>query len=469
MIIENIPMSNGKMKTFEEETSKDEEMTTLIELISNGWPSEKSLVPALAKPYFYFNEELSTINGLVFKNSRVVVPKSLRKDMLYRIHYSHLGIEKCKNKARDLLYWPGMSKAVEDLVSNCVTCKSFQKANSKEHLMPKEVPHGPWEVFGTDLFHFQGKEHLIVIDYFSKFVETEVLTELTSVATIQCLKKMFARFGIPKIVYSDNGPQYNTEKFRRFAKDWNFETRTSSPLFPQSNGMVERHIETVKYMLKKALHDNRDPHLALLEYRNTPISSDIPSPSELMFNRKINGLMPRREDFFPTRNHEDTREKLIARQQKQKKYFDKGCRDLPEINEGDVVFINDHQQLKGPNQPAKVLGKTNRPRSYRLQKEDGREVERNRKHIIRGPKEMTFDIKHQVLLPEFNNADQSSSNHHEPVSDTTPKHASPGKTVPSFSLPEDTQRTLIETDDEPDTCTRYGRRIKKPSYLKDYF
>lgn len=103
-------------------------------------------------------------------------------------------------------------------------------------------------------------------DYFSKFVEIAELKELSSLATVKLLKSFFTRFGIPKIVYSDNGPQYNSNMYRNFAKNWNFESKTSSPRFPQSNGMVEKHLQTVKYMLSKAEYDGKDPYLTLLEY-----------------------------------------------------------------------------------------------------------------------------------------------------------------------------------------------------------
>ena len=464
MILESIPMSSSKLKIFQIESNEDEEMQTLIKLIMTGWPNDKKLVPDVAKPYYHFKEELSTVNGLVFKNSRVVVPKKLRTDMLYRIHYSHLGMEKCKNRARELLYWPGMSKEVEDMILNCSTCLTFQKGNTKEPLMPKEVPNGPWEVLGTDLFHFQGREHLLVIDYFSKYVETKALTELTSVETIRSLKKMFSRFGIPKILYSDNGPQYNSSKFRNFAAKWNFESRTSSPRFPQSNGMVERHLQTVKRMLTKAEHDGRDPYLTLLEYRNTPISDVIASPAELMFGRKINGLLPRKEDFILTKEFDKTREKLILRQQKQKEYHDQGARTLPPINDGDTVFINDQPKL--PNQPAKVLGKADRPRSYQLQKEDGRVIERNRKHIIRGEGQ-EFRLNPSILLPEEEESQLDSSRQPDPASEEMSE--SPGSTPKRDVRPEvREQRFKRETVLDKPKYTRYGRAVNKPSYLKDY-
>ena len=112
---------------------------------------------------------------------------------LERIHYNNMGIDKCKNPAREVLFWPGVNKEIEDLISNCSTCLKYQKHNAKEPLMPKEVPYRPWEKLGADLFHLNGKNYLIVSGYFSKFAEIEQLQEITSTNILKLLKSMFAR------------------------------------------------------------------------------------------------------------------------------------------------------------------------------------------------------------------------------------------------------------------------------------
>jgi len=108
---------------------------------------------------------------------------------------------------------------------------------------------------------------------------------------------------------------------KEFALEWNFEHRTSSPIYAQSNGMVERHIGTIKAMLKKAIYDRRDPYLSLLEYRNTPITAEIGSPAELMFGRKIRGLLPHKEQNFPNKKYEKIRNKLVERNKIYKKHI----------------------------------------------------------------------------------------------------------------------------------------------------
>ncbi|KFM57554.1 Transposon Ty3-I Gag-Pol polyprotein, partial [Stegodyphus mimosarum] len=475
MVVESIPVSKDKMENFQQETGKDEELQVLRKLIKTGWPDTKCMVPELAKPYFNFREELSEANGLIFKNSCVVVPKSLRKDMLSKIHYGHLGVEKCKNKAREILYWPGMSKEIEDLVLNCPTCLSLQKANCKEPMICKEIPNGPWEVLGTDLFYFQGRDYLIVIDYFSKYVEIGHLEDLSSVAVIKQLKSFFARHGIPKIVYSDNGPQYSSKKFKEFARRWNFETRTSSPNYPQSNGMVERHIQTVKRMLEKAVIGNKDPYLVLLEYRNSPISAEIKSPSELMFGRKVNGLVPIKENFIQTKEHAEHKQQLLKRQALQKKYYDKSARPLKPLKIGDNVYINE----KGKNlkESGKIMGQAERPRSYRIIRADGRIIERNRRDILKGTNRKNFIVQNNYE----NESDKGDISRSTPTLDLPVNPNSDLTLNPNLNLslnspihnrsivPLNSERSVVSPNsvNGHNYVTRSGRTVKKPYYLKD--
>ena len=133
----------------------------------------------------------------------------------------------------------------------------------------------------------KGRPYLIVVDYFSKYLEVSLLTSLTSSETIRALKAVFARHGIPEKVRSDNGTQYDSAEFAKFAKDWQFKHITSSPHFPQSNGQAERAVQTTKALLKKA----EDPARALLAYRSTPLELGK-SPAELLFGRNIRNHLP---------------------------------------------------------------------------------------------------------------------------------------------------------------------------------
>lgn len=147
------------------------------------------------------------MDGVLFKGEWLIVPASMRADMLKRIHESHLGIESCRRRARDVLFWPGMSQSITEMVNNCDVCNTYQKRQTKEPLHPHSVPERPWQKIGVDLFTFDQQEYLLLVDYHSKFIEVEWLrTDTRSTTVITHLKSQFARHGIPETVISDNGP-----------------------------------------------------------------------------------------------------------------------------------------------------------------------------------------------------------------------------------------------------------------------
>lgn len=458
-VISNIPMSDEKKVLFEQETAKDETLQIVKQLILKGWPVQKEQVPDSAKPYFTYREVLSVIDNVIFKGKNVVVPKSLRKDMLDRIHVNHLGMEKSKNRARDILFWPNMSKDIENLVSSCETCLKYQRANTKEPMWSREIPFRPWEVLATDLFEFKGNIYLLVVDVFSKYIEVVLLRETTAEAMIKNLKTIFARMGIPKIVYSDNGPQYDSWKYKRFAKEWNFKFQTSSPKYPQSNGLVERHIQTVKNIMKKVEDSGGDPYIALLELRNTPVAGDIQSPSEIIFGRKVNGVMPIKENFFP-QHHSTVRDKLIQRQKIQKYYYDRGSKPLKTPEIGQTVYVKNPSGAKGPLVKAKVVARCERPRSFRLQTLSDRTIERNQRYILKGSCDSQFEL---VKPPEyeFNNKEVQ-----QPEVEVDQKVEESSQEVAQSLLSDKVKEKSVEVEQEP--RTRSGRVVRKPKYMSEY-
>ncbi|XP_008181766.1 uncharacterized protein K02A2.6-like [Acyrthosiphon pisum] len=172
--------------------------------------------------------------------------------MLKIVHEGHMGIERCKNSIKDLIFWPNINSDIKNIVENCEVCMKYRNNNSKEPLIPHDIPQIPWFKLGTDIFHFDNKIYLLVVDYYSKFVEIAHLTSgFTSISVIQHLKSIFARFGIPSVIVSDNGPPFNSLEFKQFMHEWDIEHVTSSPNYAQSNGLAERSIQSIKKLLKK--------------------------------------------------------------------------------------------------------------------------------------------------------------------------------------------------------------------------
>ena len=114
------------------------------------------------------------------------------------------------------------------------------------------MPELPWQKVGTELFQWKINQYLLIVDYYSRYIEISKLSSGTTADDIiNHTKSIFARHGIPEVVYSDNGPQFRSEAYKQFAAEYQFTHVTSSPYFPQSNREAERAVGTIKSLLKK--------------------------------------------------------------------------------------------------------------------------------------------------------------------------------------------------------------------------
>jgi len=120
-----------------------------------------------------------------------------------------------------------------------------------------EIPTRPWELVSTDLFKWNGDDYLLIVDSYSRFIEIAKLPDTSSSRVIQHTKSIFARHGIPTTVKSDNGPQYSFDEFKTFSKEWGFKHVTSSPYYPQANGLAEKSVQIIKHLLEKAKCDEK--------------------------------------------------------------------------------------------------------------------------------------------------------------------------------------------------------------------
>lgn len=299
-----------------------------------------------------------------------------------KLHSSHLGKEKSKLRAREIVYWPGMSRDIENYISNCQACAMYARSNKKEPLMQHEVPQRIWQKVALDIFEHKNENYLVMVDYFSKFFEIAQLKNLTSQSIISEIKNIFSRQGIPDVLFSDNAPPLKSVLFKSFCNEWDFIHKTSSPYHAQSNGLVERTIQTIKNTIKKCEETKSDPLIAFLELRNTPLYNDINSPAQIHYQRSLKSILPIIQKQLRTKNISITkiRDKLIDKQKKQKYFYDRHSKVLPDVQNNKSVYVKSNNCR---NIPGTVLNKNVRPRSYNIQMHNsGREVIRNRKFII---------------------------------------------------------------------------------------
>lgn len=381
LILKHMPVSVNGMEELRKETQRDDTLTALRTMVKQGWPDYRTAVPHKLKDFWNYREEICEMDGLMMKGDRIIVPQTMTKDMLKAIHAGHFGIEKCKLRARELLFWPRMTKDIERVVSKCNTCLTNRNSQQKETLVPHETPDRPWQILATDLFAWHGRDYLIIVDYYSRYWEVERLPDTKAATIIRLTKSILARHGIPDVIKSDNGPQY-TQEYKRFSREWNFKHTTVSPRHPQSNGLVEKSVQTVKRIMDKAAMEGSDPYIGLLEYRNTPIG-DCGSPAQMLMSRRLKALIPCTESQLIPKIHkspQEIRDAIRAQKQKQKTFFDRTARDLPPLHEGDSVRVQDH--ATGRWSPAVVTDTAQTPRSYIIETAQGRQLRRNRKHLL---------------------------------------------------------------------------------------
>ena len=171
----------------------------------------------------------------------------------------------------------------------------ISKCSTSRPLFKHEIPNQPWVKIGTDLFSFDNKDYVIVVDYTSRFFEILRLPNTEASAVIDHAKAMFWRCGIAREVVSENGPQFTSYEYKIFSQEWDFKHITSSPRYPKSNGFVERNKKTIKRALHKSMRTWDHPQMALLLLRTAPLRDGYPAPVTKLMGRKLRTLVPKLE------------------------------------------------------------------------------------------------------------------------------------------------------------------------------
>ena len=176
------------------ETNKDKELQSLKHYISTGWPAKRSQIPVSLHPYWNFRDELTVESGILMKNSKVLIPETLKQKYLKQIHQGHQGIEACRSRAREFVFWVNINSDLKEMVEKCDICQSQQNSTTSVQKYVSEVPPHPWHTLGSDLFYFQRIDFLVVVDYFSKYLIVRKLPSSTSSAVIKELGMIFSEF-----------------------------------------------------------------------------------------------------------------------------------------------------------------------------------------------------------------------------------------------------------------------------------
>ncbi|XP_037567177.1 uncharacterized protein K02A2.6-like [Dermacentor silvarum] len=285
LTIEQLPASTEMLNRSKIELQKDATTSLVMHYCTTKWPKAEMLAPEVRK-YASVADELSVVQGLLLRGTRIVFPPSLRKEVLQRLRTGHQGVVRCRARARESSWWPAISQDVETYVRRCATCTKHRPV-ANEDLLQTPIPERPWQVVGTDLFHHEGRNYIVAVDYYSRFFELEELCGTQTKHVVQFLSNLFARYGITDILRSDNGPQYSSLEFLQFMSSWGVRHVTSSPHYAQSNGEAERAVQTAKNIIRESTNVAE----CLFVHRATPGPEGY-SPAELLMGRKLKTNVP---------------------------------------------------------------------------------------------------------------------------------------------------------------------------------
>ena len=212
-----VPATDKRLDRTRITTTADPALSQLRHYIFHGWPLQKRKLPEGVQNYWNYREELAIEDGLIFKAHRLVIPTSQRAECLKDLHARHLGEETTLLRARQTVFWPGISDDVRNAVKACDVCQEHKRAQQKEPLLSHDVPSLPWFKVAVDILEYRFHHYLLVADYFSKFPVLKKLMNLTVSHLISLLKTIFAEYGIPVTLFTD----------QEFARQYRFQVEHS--------------------------------------------------------------------------------------------------------------------------------------------------------------------------------------------------------------------------------------------------
>lgn len=307
------PVSAVQVK---KETHNDKEMSAVLDMVVKGRTTGDDL---RLKPYLGRRLELSVQSGCLLWGRRVIIPQSLRAQVLQQLHGGHSGIVRMKEMARSY-FWPGLDKQIEEMASSCSSCHKVRNNPPPAPLHPWEFPQEPWHRVHIDFAGpVEDRMLLVAVDAHSKWPEVAIMRSTMAGKTIEKLGEMFSRFGSPAQLISDNGPQLVSQEMSSFLRNNGVQHITSAPFYLATNGLAERFVRTLKNALRASqgqgtLHQR--VHNFLLNYRNTPHVTTKTSPASLMLKRELCTTLDLLKPVTLRETIQDQQEKQVQRRER---------------------------------------------------------------------------------------------------------------------------------------------------------
>ena len=363
LITSNAVPRSLSLDEIEHETQNDGALQECMRAIKhNKWHDVQKTATGVIKNdidslYKVRNElSINADKNILLRDHRIVIPKALRQRAIDIAHEGHQGVIKTKQLMRLKVWFPGLDRMVEQTVASCLPCQaSTVERNTAQEVKMSDLPAGPWQEVSIDFKELPTGEYLmVVIDDYSRFPVIEIIRSTSAKTVVPRLDTIFAAYGIPVTVRSDNGPPFNSHEFKQFAGYSGFEHRKVTPLWPQANGEVERMMRNLKKLYRTATTEHQSTRQALNKYlrnyRATPHSSTGVAPATLLFGRETRVRLPElprnpKPDKSVRKHDKKAKDKMKSNAEKNKKLSQK------QLRTGDCVLLKRDKSLKTHQTP----------------------------------------------------------------------------------------------------------------------
>lgn len=438
-----------KLVTIEQQSMTDEAIQAVKRGLNDGIWSEAAL------PFKLFAVELCFAGEILLRGNRIVIPNTLRKQTLDLAHEGHPGMTLMKQRLRTKVWWPKMDVQTDSYVKNCRGCMLVAAPSAPEPMKRRELPSEPWQHLAIDFMGPLPSGHnlLVLVDYYSRYIEIEIMTKIDSRETIKRLEVIFARFGLPLSITADNGRQFVSEEFRDFCKTHNIELISTIPYWPQMNGEVERQNRSIlkRLVISQTTKSDwrNDLNKYLLMYRSTPHSTTQKTPAQMLFGRNIRDKVPGIHQ--PMEIDEETADRDREKKEKEKQYAD-ARRNAKEISieKGDEVLVK--RMLK-----TNKLSSNFEPEVYKVINRVGGDVD----IVSEAGKEFRRHVSHLQKINSTNPATAIGSGSNG--SNTTSSANGPKNEIDTKQMDQSTKQAG-DIINQP----RVTRSSKRPSHLRDF-
>ena len=458
------------MEKIKEAAQSDSQYKQLYKtILHSSFLAEKSDELPVLKEFHSVRDRLSIVNGAIMygfegNKLRVLVPKSLRKQVIENMHAANQGSTSMLARARQSVYWPGMDRDINSHCESCLQCREMAPSKPKEPLITSDIPEYPFQHVVSDMFEIDQQSYLAYVDRLTAFAELAYFPGSTASTTIiNVLREFFHRWGVPEEISIDGATNYTSKEITDWLEKWGVHIRLSSAYYPQSNGRAEAGVKSLKRLLEGNLGPrgsiNTDKIAqALMQYRNTPLRDVNESPAQLALGRSIRDTIPLPRERYCissewARNLHEREAAMKSRNEITKLKYDQNAHCLSELKVSDHVLCQNVRTKKWDRRGVIVEVKTKRQYLIRMCG-SGRIALRNRRHL-------------QKVSPKVLSSQQPSASKNADGEDNQMSGQQPDETVHDEVNDTETQE---DTTEEATNALRRSTRARRPptKYSDEY-